>query len=51
MSTPITWFDRWAWPLGLVAFFLAVFAANAAMIWIAVSDADAVVESYDLGPR
>lgn len=51
MTAQTTWFDRWAWPLGLFAFFLTVFAVNAGMIYIAVSDADTVVESYDMGPR
>lgn len=39
------------WTIGIFVFFGVVFAANAALVWAAVSHDDPVVESYLLEKR
>ena len=39
------------WPMALATGLLVVVAVNFTMMWIAISGADTVVESYDIGRR
>lgn len=41
----------WIWPVGLVCAFLLVMGVNAVFIYVAVSGADEVVESYAIEER
>ncbi len=44
-------FDRRIWPAALVIGMLIVILMNMALIWVAVSGEDQVVETYQTEPR
>ncbi|MDH5590932.1 MAG: FixH family protein [Gemmatimonadota bacterium] len=41
----------WVWPVAIIVGMVVVMAVNGAFIYIAVSGADEVVESYESGER
>ena len=49
-STP-SGFDRRVWPAALIIGMLIVILMNIALIWVAVSGEDQVVDTYQTEPR
>ena len=51
MTQPIRRFDRLLWPIMIIVGFLIVIIINAVFIYVAVSDRDEVVPSYQTEAR
>ena len=51
MAQPIRRFDRLLWPIMIIVGFLIVIIINAVFIYVAVSDRDEVVPSYQTEAR
>lgn len=51
MAQPIRRFDRLLWPIMIIIGFLIVIIINAVFIYVAVSDRDEVVPSYQTEAR
>jgi hypothetical protein len=51
LAQPIRRFDRLLWPIMIIIGFLIVIIINAVFIYVAVSDRDEVVPSYQTEAR
>jgi hypothetical protein len=51
LTQPIRRFDRLLWPIMIIIGFLIVIIINAVFIYVAVSDRDEVVPSYQTEAR
>jgi hypothetical protein len=51
LAQPIRRFDRLLWPIMIIVGFLIVIIINAVFIYVAVSDRDEVVPSYQTEAR